>query len=121
MPNRPPSIGRQARKAPRIVTAEQVSRAAEFRNTANWQRHRNHMRDRFPLCVLCSTVEHPQPSESVHHIKPLELYFDLRVTDWNTAPVCNACHGTLNQLERTGRQDEAEAMFVEWVREVRGD
>lgn len=119
MPNRPPSIGRHTRKAPRIVTKEQMSRAMEIRNTALWQRHRDHMRDRYPMCVLCSTVECPQPAESVHHIKPLELYPDLAFTDWNTAPVCNACHGTLNQLERTGRQDEAEAMFDEWVQLVK--
>lgn len=70
------------------------SRADAFRNTAEWQRARNRVRDLdHNMCVLCRyrgsvTIE----GLGVHHIVPLGEDYSLRTDEDNLATLCAACH-----------------------------
>lgn len=74
---------------------ERNSKADKFRNTKQWQRKRNEIKDRdLNICRYCFLCRHKITSDSisVHHIIPLEKNFRLRLSDSNLISLCRICH-----------------------------
>ena len=44
------------------------------------------------VCQECKRYGKTAPATTVHHVKPLELYPELWLTDKNLISVCNKCH-----------------------------
>lgn len=71
------------------------SRADKFRNTKNWQRKSQEIRDRdMNMCRYCFLRLHRLSVKdlSVHHITPLEKNYSLRLSDNNLISLCRDCH-----------------------------
>lgn len=82
--------------------------AAKLRNSAQWQKVRAIHRQTHPLC--CDPFgDHrgfPVPAEQSHHIQPLSTHPELAFAPENLAPLCAACHGKVERMERSGTRTQ---------------
>lgn len=83
-----------------------ASDARKIRSSRAWAETRDLVRCRFPVC--CDPLgRHEQAgevaaTEEVHHIAPLAKRPDLAHEPTNLAPLCVACHATIEAMERRG-------------------
>lgn len=82
-----------------------LAMARKIRDSARWQRVRDDLRIRWPLCAdpFKAHAIDPQATTSIHHIEPLEQHPELAFDPNNLAPACGACHARLNAMERKGQ------------------
>lgn len=66
---------------------------SDFYNSRGWKRKRAAIlrRDGY-LCRNCKRYGRTRPAQTVHHIKHLDEYPELALTDSNLISLCNACH-----------------------------
>lgn len=72
-------------------------KAATFYKSVAWERVRRQalMRDH-GLCQHCLREKHITPADMVHHIKPVRLFWHLRLVLSNLISLCNACHAKID-------------------------
>ena len=80
----------------RRYSASDISKARKFRNTSAWQKKREEIRERdHYLCRYCADIGRiVYTGVEVHHIEPIESYYDLRLEDDNLICLCERyqCH-----------------------------
>jgi 5-methylcytosine-specific restriction enzyme A len=69
----------------------------EFYKSIEWQRERQRAlkRDKY-LCQRCLNSKKIVAADMVHHINPVERYWELRLDISNLISLCNACHNTID-------------------------
>ena len=80
-------------------SGENVRSADKFRGSYDWKLKREHIlkRDNY-LCAAClnglegSVKKYCSENLSVHHIRPLETNFELRLSDENLITLCEKHH-----------------------------
>lgn len=75
-------------------SGEDVRNADKFRSSYDWKLKRVHImkRDKF-LCAVCLNAGRLcNENLSVHHIRPLETAFDMRLDDDNLITLCEKHH-----------------------------
>lgn len=66
------------------------------------------------LCRECKRYGKTTPAVTVHHILPLEFYYEYRLISWNLISLCNKCHeGMHNRLT-----NELTEIGLQWVERV---
>ncbi|MGD7051432.1 HNH endonuclease [Sutcliffiella horikoshii] len=81
-----------------------------FYNTPRWKAKRQVIlrRDNYE-CRECKRYGKVTAANTVHHIFPLEDYYDLRLVNLNLYSCCNACHNSFhdrftNEITLKGKQ-----------------
>lgn len=76
-----------------------------FYNSRRWHAKRRAIlrRDKY-MCQICKRYGRLVPATIVHHIKELDQYPELALTDSNLESVCLACHNRLHP-EKGGRRE----------------
>lgn len=98
----------EARRARTPALAE----AARLRGSAAWRKYVAWFKSEHPLCCNPFRKEHHlRPTEDVHHIITLSERPDLLCVSSNTVPLCRQCHAAISAMERSGRREEAIALF----------
>lgn len=85
----------------------------EFYKSRQWMKKREKIlrRDKY-LCQECKRYHRhtsdglPVPAELVHHIKPYELYPELRLKDDNLISLCASCHNKKHPERAHGRKEK---------------
>ena len=95
-----------------------LGQPARIRSSARWQRYRAWLKRRHPFCCdpFGKHGDRLTAAVQVHHVEPLRIRPDLAFTEANTAPVCTACHGRVEAMERTGR--DTRHLFAAWRERV---
>lgn len=77
---------------------------SDFYNSGKWKRKRAAIlrRDGY-LCQNCKRFGRTRPAQTVHHIKHLDEYPELALTDSNLISLCNPCHNEAHP-EKGGRR-----------------
>lgn len=82
----------------------------EFYKTTKWKHKRENIlkRDSY-LCQECKRYGKTTGATTVHHIKPLEFNYDLRLNNNNLISLCSKCHDkmhdrTNNELTDLGKK-----------------
>ena len=77
----------------------------EFYRSAKWKHKRAKIlkRDAYQ-CVECRKYGRHREAKIVHHIKELELYPELALTDDNLESLCLACHNKMHPEKGTKAQ-----------------
>ena len=57
-----------------------------------WQKLRNRVLDKQPLCIDCLKQNRVRPAIEVHHVIPIADAPKLRLEESNLAPLCPDCH-----------------------------
>lgn len=72
-------------------------KAATFYKSKAWERARQQalMRDH-GLCQHCLREKRIASADMVHHIKPVRLFWDLRLVLSNLVSLCNRCHAKID-------------------------
>jgi 5-methylcytosine-specific restriction endonuclease McrA len=115
MPSLPPrhQVPGNVRMKPR--PRDNRDRTKDVRKTARWQRLRQWVLSRNPLCAdpfgLHSEHGHVVIASQVHHIVPLADDATLALDETNLAALCHACHARVTTMERDGRAREARRLF----------
>ena len=80
--------------------------AARIRNSVQWQKVRALHKAQCPLCCDPFKVHVllPRPNQQSHHIMSLIERPDLAYDMTNLAPLCTACHGRVEGMERKGEE-----------------
>lgn len=84
----------------------------EERNTFYWSKDWQVMRDRIRLrdnleCQVCKDQGRVTVSNLiVHHIKPIEFYPELKLTESNLVTVCLSCHNAIHFAAQEVWDDE---------------
>ena len=96
--------GGTAYDAGRRRTDAGLAAAAALRSSSRWQKFRAFFRDRHPLCCdpFGAHIDDPRPVAQIHHVEPLAQRPDLALVEANCRPLCTACHGRVERLERAG-------------------
>lgn len=68
-------------------------------NSVQWQRLRQTILTRTPLCVPCREQGRLRPATTVHHLKPHKGDWSLFLDDSNLQSVCSSCHSGEIQME----------------------
>lgn len=70
----------------------------QFMNTGKWKRLRREIKSERPMCERCVALhkqgkkETVNPTESIHHIKKVRDYPELKLNKKNLKALCNQCH-----------------------------
>lgn len=83
---------------------EQIKQLKVFYHSAKWRKIRQHILNEYPVCYYCQL----NPSDSVHHIKPLHTAdgWQYRLTAFinddepNLVGVCVGCHTVQTRQEQ---------------------
>ena len=75
-----------------------------IRNSRRWQVTRAAHAASNPVCCdpFRQHLDGPEPTESIHHVFPLDTHPELAFVESNLRSLCNACHSRIEQLERSG-------------------
>ena len=103
---------------PRATQHDPVER--KIRNKARYRRFRTMFKRRWPIC--CDPFDsHPdtvEPTADMHHIYGLANRPDLAYVEEANAPLCTACHGKINAMER--KNEPTEQLFKVFRTKVKG-
>lgn len=68
-----------------------------FYKDRRWIKKRENIlkRDNY-TCQECKRYGNTTPANTIHHIYPLELYFELRFVNKNLISLCAKCHGKMH-------------------------
>lgn len=89
-----------------------------FYKTQRWKNKRTKILKRDEhRCQECKRYGKKREATTVHHINPLRIRPDLRLTSWNLVSLCGVCHDKMhdrvtNELTELGMQwvDRVERM-----------
>ena len=71
-----------------------------FYSTAQWRRMRIAYLSENPYCVFCERNDETKLADTVDHVIPISVNWDLRF-DWdNLRSLCKECHDNMMQLTR---------------------
>ena len=113
MPNRIPTLGSRPKAESDRDYDQTRRRDDDMIRTARWQRYREWVLRRAPLCCNpISAHEHERPATQVHHIEGRHRRPDLAFALSNTAPLCTKCHAAISAEERQGKATAH--LFVAW-------
>lgn len=86
--------------------AENKAIARKIRNSSRWQKKRASLRRRFSVCIdpLGLHPAGPQPTQEIHHIVAVVDDPRLAFDEDNLAPLCLACHQTVEAKTRSGQR-----------------
>ena len=65
-------------------------------------------------CQECERYGKTKPANTVHHIYPLELYFELRFLSINLISLCAKCHGKMHNRVT----NEITALGLTWQKRI---
>jgi 5-methylcytosine-specific restriction enzyme A len=79
---------------PKRISIEQ---SKAFYKSKAWENCRDYVLSRdIGLCQNCTTPVNPVPADTVHHIKHLRDFWELRLDPDNLISVCASCHNKLH-------------------------
>jgi 5-methylcytosine-specific restriction enzyme A len=74
-----------------------IEQSKLFYNSDAWRNCREMILARdLGLCRICTTPVNPVPADTVHHIKHLRDFWELRFNPENLISVCASCHNKLH-------------------------
>jgi 5-methylcytosine-specific restriction enzyme A len=92
-----------------------------FYKTSRWKSKREKVlrRDEY-CCQECKRYGKTTAATTVHHIHPLRIRPDLRLTTWNLVSLCGKCHDKMHDRN----SDELTGLGKQWedrVSRLRGE
>ena len=84
-----------------FIKADNLQEIAKMRSSGRWQKLREWIISRHPLCFLCV-----KPAKELHHIEDASKRPDLFYTVSNLAQLCEECHEKIKGAEARGFNSE---------------
>lgn len=72
----------------------------KFFNSIAWAGKRTQAlkRDGY-MCAVCKRYGKRKPATVVHHIRPIEFFWELRLKLWNLISLCDECHNKMHDRQ----------------------